>query len=102
MKLYVINSINQKVYLNLVAPTRHALAYKIGNEFFNINGEVYSVWDVYAEGSSNSTAAGTVIGGLIGLLGGPIGLLTGGTIGALVGNNQDSEEKEKVNRFNRS
>lgn len=102
MRLYVVNNRNQKVYIDVIAPTRAILANRIGNEFFNINGEVYSVWDVYAEVNSNSTAAGTVIGGLIGLIGGPIGLLTGGTIGALVGNTQDSTDKEKVNQFNRS
>ncbi len=102
MRLYVVNNRNQKVYIDLVAPTRAVLANRIGNEFFNIHGEVYSVWDVYAEVNSNSTAAGTLIGGLIGLVGGPIGLLTGGTIGALVGNTQDTTDKEKVNQFNRS
>lgn len=102
MKLFVVNSRNQKIYLNQVAPTRTALANNIGNEFFNIRGEVYSAWDVYAEPSTASTASGTVIGGLIGLVGGPLGLLAGGAIGAIVGNNQDTTDQERVNRFNRS
>ncbi|MDD2636064.1 MAG: hypothetical protein PHW82_11260 [Bacteroidales bacterium] len=102
MKLFIINNYNQKIYLNLVAKSRSDLLSQIGDEFFTIAGEIYTVWDVCAESDSKSTGAGVVIGGVVGLLGGPLGALIGGAMGAAIGNSQDSLEKEKVEYFNRS
>jgi hypothetical protein len=102
MKLFIKNNNNQKVYLNLVAKSRADLLNNLGDEFFTIAGEVYTVWDVYAESDSSSTGAGAVIGGVVGLLGGPIGAIIGGALGAAIGNSQDDSEKEKVEYFNRS
>ena len=103
MKLYVIDPNTQdKVYLNIVKPTRKALADKIGGYNFYIGNNLYSVNDVWAENDSNSTATGAVVGGAIGALGGPIGIVVGGLLGGLIGNNSDEDESEQVRRFNQS
>ena len=102
MKLFITNKQKDRTYINLTAKSRTELMQKLGNEFFTVSGEVYTVWDVQAEPETGSTGAGTVIGGLVGLLGGPIGLLIGGTFGAAIGKNQDFTEKEKVEFFNQS
>lgn len=102
MKLYVTNSLNQKVYLNLTAPTRQSLANKIGGYNFYLGENLYSVYDVIAENDSNSTATGAVVGGVVGALGGPIGILVGGFLGGLIGNNTDDDENGKIRRFNNS
>ena len=44
---------------------------------------------VFGETPENNTAAGAVIGGLIGLLGGPVGVLLGAAIGGLAGASKD-------------
>jgi len=102
MKLFIKNRQNNKTYISHIAKSRTELLNKIGNEFFTVAGEVYTVWDVQAEPETSSTGAGTVIGGIVGLLGGPIGLVIGGAVGAALGNNQDFTEKEKVKYFNHS
>lgn len=102
MRLYIVNKNQEKIYLDMSARSRSELMHKIGYEFFSVSGEVYTVWDVYAEADSGSTGAGTVIGGVVGLLGGPIGAIIGGALGAAIGNSQDVSEKEKVEFFNNS
>jgi len=102
MKLFVTNSSNQSVYLNLSASSRQELMQKIGSTFFYLQGENYHVNDVVAIKDSSNTSAGALIGGLIGLLEGPIGVLIGGAMGGLIGNSSDEEESRKVNAFNNS
>lgn len=102
MKLYVINSDNKKVYLNLVAPTREDLKTLIGGENFFLSDNLYTIYDVRAENDSNRTTTGAVVGGIVGALGGPIGIIIGGFMGGLIGNNSDEEENEKVSCFNKS
>lgn len=102
MKLYVINSANQKVYLDVVASTRRELAQLIGSWNFYLGSSGYSVYDVYAENDSNNMTTGAVVGGAVGLLGGPIGVIVGGVVGGLIGNSSDESEDKQVHRFNRS
>lgn len=102
MKLFVINSNNQKVYLNIAASTRNELRNLIGGAYFNLGGENYSVHKVYAEAISNNTGTGAVVGGAIGALGGPIGILAGAVLGGLIGNGSDNDENVKVQKFNSS
>jgi hypothetical protein len=103
MKLYVINPENGgKTYLNRSCSTRRELAIQLGGNAFNVDGKYYSVNDVLAEKSSDSTAIGLVIGGALGLIGGTPGVLLGSAIGGALGNGNDSEEKKKVEIFNRS
>lgn len=102
MKLYVVNPNNQKVYLNLTAATRQGLANQIGGYNFYLGDILYSVYDVWAENDSNSTATGAVVGGVVGALGGPVGILIGGLLGGLIGNGSDTDESSKVRRFNNS
>lgn len=101
MKLF-INTQRGKKYLNGIASTRGALANKIGSNWFIIDGATYSVDEVYAEEDDNSTAAGAVIGGLIGLLAGPVGVIGGGVLGGLIGSESDNKDNQKVKFFNNS
>jgi len=101
MKLFVIDrTTQQKIYLNLIASTRHELVNLIGSPWFNLNGQDFHVNDVIAETNANNIAAGAIFGGLIGLLGGPIGILAGGLIGGMLGNEGDKGESQKVNYLN--
>ncbi len=102
MKLYVITANNKKVYLNLAASTRTELQNLIGGTHFYLGNTYYSIDNVYAEKSSNDTAAGAVVGGALGALGGPIGILVGTALGGLIGNSSDEEENIKVEKFNAS
>lgn len=102
MKLFVFNKSNQKVYIDLVASSRIMLSYRLGGNFFNINGEVYHVNQTYAENDTNDTVGGTIVGGIVGLLGGPIGLLAGGIIGGLIGNSKETNDRNDAIRYNNS
>ena len=62
----------------------------------------YSVYNVFAESSSNNAPVGAIIGGLIGLLAGPEGALLGSIIGGGLGFGGDQNERNMVNRFNNS
>jgi len=101
MRLYVKDKFGKKIPLDISARTRRELANKIGKSFF-IGNNRYYVNNVYAEPDNNDTAAGTIIGGLIGLLGGGIGVLIGGVAGGLIGGIRDNDERDNVSRFNRS
>jgi hypothetical protein len=101
MKLFVKIS-QSKIYLQVVAPTKIDLANLIGGPSFMINGYIMHVNDVVAEKESSNTTAGMIIGGIIGLLVGPWGAVTGSTAGALIGNSADQEEEKKVSIFNKS
>ncbi len=103
MKLYVKGKkTGKKIYIKATAKSRSALAKKIGGSFFKIRSYKYSVNEVFAEKDGSDTATGAGIGGLIGLVGGPIGFIIGGTLGGLIGNSSDSTEEADVKNFNSS
>jgi len=102
MKLFVINPTNQKVYLNITAPTRGGLAALIDGTRFYLSSHLYNISDVYAEREINNTVAGLVVGGIVGAFGGPIGIIIGGALGGLIGNTSDDNENTKVATFNNS
>lgn len=102
MRLFVKSPNGQKIYLKIKARTRSELRQRIGKDVFSIRGVKYKISDVFAESGSNSTITGAVLGGVIGLLGGPIGVLSGATAGGLLGYNDEERENELVDRFNKS
>ncbi|WP_439672896.1 hypothetical protein AEMCBJ_33515 (plasmid) [Cupriavidus necator] len=104
MKLYVINKKNgkEKVFIRTIAPTRRALAEKLGGEAFKANGVIYYVNDVVAEKGSDNTSLGMLVGGVIGALGGGLGVAAGGVIGAMLGKEQDKKEEAEIAQFNGS
>jgi hypothetical protein len=110
MKLFVdrCDSCQSKIYLKNVAITRTDLRRQIGFENFHLrcgtcqNEHIYSIYRVFAESEKTSTATGAVVGGLLGLLGGPVGLLIGGGLGAAIGGADDTEEQRRVDNFNES
>lgn len=103
MKLYVLSKVDgKKIYLKAIARSRTELAKKYGKSILKIRGKQYSVNEVYAEKESSDTAAGALVGSILGILGGPIGFLIGGATGGLIGNSSESKEIEAVKHFNNS
>ncbi len=62
----------------------------------------YSSYDVTAESSGNTAAAGALIGGLLGLMAGGAGAVVGAAIGAAVGGKGEKSDNVAVKRFNNS
>lgn len=103
MKLYVLDKrTKNKTYLRLSAPDRATLRNVIGNQFFVIDGNHYSIAEVVAEPSTDSTAVGGLLGGVIGAIGGAPGVLLGGIIGAIIGQGQTEKEQQEAASFNGS
>ena len=102
MKLFVCNRNNDKVYIDISASNRRHLAAIIGRDYFFIGRDIYYVDKVYAEAEGNDTVGGAAIGGIVGLLGGPTGLLIGGLLGGLIGRSRENDEEIRVNNFNNS
>ena len=102
MRLYVLNKRNprEKIYLKIEASTRWELKNKLRNSYFTLNKVSYNVNEVFAESGTNSTATGAVLGGMIGLIGGPWGVAAGVTAGSLLGKQEDSRDDIKVRKFN--
>ena len=102
MKLYVIDSSRAKRHLNAKASSRKELANSLGGEYFKIEGNGFHVSQVFAERVGDSVPVSTVIGGALGLVGGMPGVLIGGALGALFGNESDKQENAAIEAFNRS
>ncbi|MBB1315953.1 hypothetical protein [Aliivibrio sp. SR45-2] len=102
MKLYVNDKSGIKRYLNTRTTSRTELSNVLGGEYFEIEGEVYHIKQVFAEKSSDNAPVSTVIGGALGLVGGMPGVIIGGVLGALFGNESDKKEIAEIDAFNRS
>ncbi|KPV93913.1 hypothetical protein AN214_04012 [Pseudoalteromonas sp. P1-9] len=102
MRLFIVDSTNKKHYLNATAASRKELAIKLGSELINIGTETYHISKVCAEQDSESMPASTVIGGAIGLVAGMPGVLIGGALGAIFGNEADKKSQSEIEAFNRS
>jgi hypothetical protein len=103
MKLYVIDKRTKtKTYLRVAAPDRVTLRNMLGNQFFEIAGNHYSVAEVIAEPSTDSTAVGGLLGGVIGAAGGAPGVIFGGILGAIIGKGQTEKEQREAAAFNGS
>ena len=62
----------------------------------NVNGHI-TLQDGYGDDIDEHWAAGGLIGALIGLLGGPIGMLLGGSLGMLLGGSVDLSDADSNN-----
>lgn len=103
MKLYVIDkNTNHKTHLRLVAHNRKELHKLLGSIAFTVNGNIYSLYDVKAEPSSDSAAVGGLLGGVIGAVGGVGGVVFGGLLGAAIGQGQAQKEQREAEQFNGS
>jgi hypothetical protein len=102
LRLYVLDKLGEKVYLQITAPSRRELVNKIGGHKFTLNEQEFSVGKVVAEPSNDNAAVSMAIGGAIGVLGGVAGVIAGGVLGGLLGNDKDKKDLLLVERFNRS
>ncbi|MEA2033506.1 MAG: hypothetical protein U9N41_07995 [Euryarchaeota archaeon] len=108
MRLFVeCHHCHRRIYLGITAEGRNELIQRLGSSDFEVEcphcnySDTYSVNEVFAV-ESNVLPAGAIIGGLIGLLGGPIGLIIGSSAGALLGASADAEDQRKARLFNES
>ncbi|EOW9422401.1 hypothetical protein ACOCGP_003633, partial [Vibrio cholerae] len=58
MKLYVVDGTGAKRHLNTKASSRKELANTLGGEYFEIEGSVFHVSQVFAEKTGDSTCSG--------------------------------------------
>jgi uncharacterized protein YcfJ len=61
----------------------------------------FTRFQVQAESTPGATGAGAILGGLVGLLGGPIGAILGVLAGGGIGSNAERADREAADRFNR-
>lgn len=101
MKLYIPSRIgNQKIWITSKAEYRNDLREQFnGNRFF-CNGYEYYVSEVWAEPELIVFAGPTAVGGLIGALAGPIGIVVGLILGGGVGSKVTIDERVRAERFN--
>lgn len=110
MKLLIKHCDNcqNPIRLDIIVANRNGLRQRFGGDFIKVrcgtcaHERIYSIRRVEAVKDSNNTGTGAVVGGLIGLLGGPLGVLIGGGLGAALGGANDTEETRKINNFNNS
>lgn len=102
MKLFITDEKIVKKYLSITATSRSELAFRLGGEYFSVDDVTYHVSQVFADKSNNNMPVSTVIGGGLGLVGGMPGVLIGGLLGALFGNESDKKEDSSIYAFNRS
>ena len=102
MKLYVTGQDGNRIYINVLASTRQELANRIGSPWFIVHGQTFHVNNVRAQTSGSNTASGAVVGGLIGILAGPIGILAGSILGGAIGNGSDKTENAQIMYFENS
>ncbi len=99
MKIFVIGNHGHKIHLSTDIQCKSQLP----NAFYIIcpichERQLFYLHDVRVE-VENYTTGGTIIGGLIGLFGGPLGLIVGGTIGGVLGKKAEDKERRRVIRF---
>jgi hypothetical protein len=103
VKLYLQGHCGHRIYLTSPATTRSEIP-----AWFQLQCPqdqsfyLYSSRSVVAQPESGHTAGGAFLGGIVGLLGGPIGLILGGAAGAMLGAANENTEVAKANRFNQS
>ena len=110
MKIFVLcSNCNWKTYLKPLAKTRQELSYSYGTQIqidcSHCNNRNYlHINQVTAEASSNKIyLSGGGIGTVIGILGGPFGMLLGAAAGGLIGGAVGNKnEQDAVRRFNNS
>jgi hypothetical protein len=100
MRIFVRDSSGHRIYLETQVQCRSQLpqTFKIQCPTCG-NIQVYNPNQIEAEPGMNATVGGTILGGLIGLLGGPFGLIVGGTVGGFLGIRFDEDERRRVIRF---
>lgn len=103
MKLYVLDRSNRsKIPLKIIASDRRNLTKILGTSKFVLNGTLYSVNDVQAEPTTDNAAVGGLLGGVVGAVAGPAGIIIGGVLGAAIGQDQVDKDKREAEVFNRS
>ncbi len=101
MKLYVkCPTFNKRVYITNKIIFRSELPkyFKIKCPFED-KIHAYNRNDVNAEPEKGYLAGGAILGGLIGFLGGPLGIIIGGLAGTVLGDAIERKDIVKTNHF---
>ena len=104
MRLFV-NKSDHKTYIAAYARTRYELAQNLGDQLsvkIEDTWYEYDILEVYAEPIGNFGPTFMIIGALIGMLGGPIGVILCGLAGGVIGRIEDLHEEDKAKIFNES
>lgn len=103
MKLYVINPSGEKIYISNQASSRGELQDTLGKDTFFLEKDnyYYHIHDVFAEKEGNVITK-SAVGGVIGILGGPIGVGIGLLVGTAVGAMAEDKENKRIEKFNNS
>lgn len=91
-----------KMYVALVANYRSDLRARFPSGWFYVDGVGYHINEVIAEAETDNVPPRAALGGLIGILAGPIGVGIGLGIGALRGRKKNINERDRANIFNNS
>lgn len=102
MKLYVINpETKRKIYLKTDAQSKTQFKKELRQNQFKLRGIQYTIDQVHSEPKmSGSTITNVAIGGAIGLIGGPFGMLAGAAAGGFIGKMIDDNDRRKSRIFN--
>jgi hypothetical protein len=103
VRLYLQGQCSHTIYLTSPAQTRAELP-----PWFQLQCPqdqtvgLYSNHSVFAQADAGQTTGGAFLGGLVGLLGGPLGLILGGAAGAILGAANENNDQVRANKFNES
>lgn len=102
MRLFVkCPSTKKRIYLSINVESRRDLPkrFSIKCPYESAHHE-YKRIDVCAEPEKGTQVGGALLGGLIGLVGGPLGLVIGGLAGAFLGDRIEKSEASEAHAFN--
>lgn len=111
MRLYIVcKKCKHKTYLNNAASdSRVGFARYIHSKHFDLDCDACGTWETHSVNDVCAEGSGSAIGVFVLVLGlwaslciGPVGLILGGAIGAVVGAIWDSAESTQVREFNTS
>jgi hypothetical protein len=103
MKIYVVDTSGHRIYLILPSqierrsqlPTNFTAYCKYCRRIYTFTRN-----DVMVESDlENATVGGATLGGLIGILGGPYGILFGAAIGTAIGRYLHENDLERIRNF---
>jgi len=102
MRLYVVcPSTSRLIYLSNKATSRQNLPelFVVRCPFEGVS-HTYRRINVNAEPERGVQIGGAILGGIIGLIGGPLGLIVGGLAGAFLGDKIENSEARQARLFN--
>jgi hypothetical protein len=101
MRFYIIEN-NEKIYLSISDNniySRYCISL-LDDDKFTVKDKVYDIKDIQSEISKDLRTFGIIVGGLIGMVCGPIGALIGSVLGYLIEYSKYKKDEKRSNIFN--